>query len=726
MRTVLRNCYVSQALIALLATELWSGSAAAQTESAGALPEPSSGDIMVTARKTPELLRTAPLAVTSISAEAIETNHLRSTDDLARVVPNLSISGGIAAGLQGQIGIRGISTLVRNIGTESGTGVYVDGVYVGRPENFIQPLLDVDRVEIARGPQGTEYGKNTIAGVIQIHTRQPDASDQGFIEAEIGNYNLGRIAAAAGGRLNEALSARAAFSYTRQDGTYKHISGGPDAGSTDVLNWRVAGKLDLANVTFTLRGDGLRDRGTPGFFQADALVGFPSQFPSNRPHRINNNRPNRLSRDSNGVSLSSDWTNGDTSVVSIAAFRTSKYRASVDDDQEQIDFVAADDFGDDAEFFSHELRVSGRRGSVQYLLGTFYLDQTVSTDRRIAIGADLGIPGEPSLTTRGRINTRSLAAFARADITVVRDLTVSTGIRFTNERKVVRFTQGDQTGIFTFLGFPNLTYDGRANDSDVSPTVALSYKISDDVNVYGRFAQGFKSAAFNVDLVSSLEKISAAPEKARSYEIGAKSSLFDNRVALTVAAFRVDYDQLQVSQVLGNGIALTNAGQARTQGLETELAIKLTEQITFNGSAAVLDASYEQFANCGVPLSLGGGIADCSGNTLAIAPRFSAFAALQFTQPLSFGRFSASIDLDHRSSVFFEPTNSAAFRAGPRTLLNIRAAVDLGLIDISAWVHNAGNATYKTYLDDRSALGVLRTVAYGSPRTFGFGLRHQF
>ncbi|WP_233431913.1 TonB-dependent receptor [Sphingobium indicum] len=553
-------------------------------------------DIMVTARKVSEPLLKAPVAVTSVSGDTIVAAGLQSITDLTRIAPNVDISGGIAGQLQGQISIRGISTLVRNIGLETGVGIYVDGVYVGRPENFVQHLLDIDRVEIARGPQGTEYGKNTIAGVINVQTRQPDADPGLSVRLDAGNYDYRRGEAVLGTRLNDRLSVRGAVAYARQDGFYRHLSGGEDAGSTDLLTWRLSAKFAPTDqLSFIARWDGLRDRGVPAFFQADALAGYPADFPSRQPLHVNNNRPNRLHRDSQGISLTSEWTSDAVSLTSITAYRDSSYDASLDDDQEQVDFVAADNFSDDSHFFSQELRLAGGMGKLRYLAGAYYFDQMVRTDRGLGLGADTGIPGEPTLTTRGRVKTRSGALFGRLDYQLSDRLSLSAGLRYTREKKRAHFVQNDVSGIFPLLGFPALTFDGHSTDNDLSPSASLSYEVVSNANVYARVSRGFKSAAYNVDIASSLSGLTASPEKATSYEVGVKALTFDKRLRLNLAAFHTDYDRLQVSQVLGNGLALTNAGRARIQGVEGEMFLQLSPALRIEGNAAILDAHYARF-----------------------------------------------------------------------------------------------------------------------------------
>lgn len=724
-------------LLAPAMVELLSAGPAWAQAGAGAAPDAgqSLADITVTARKVPEALVKAPLSVTSISGDTIVAAGLQTITDLTRLAPNVDISGGIAGQLQGQISIRGISTLVRNIGLETGVGIYVDGVYVGRPENFVQHLLDVDRVEIARGPQGTEYGKNTIAGVINVQTHQPDADPGASFRVDAGNYDYWRGEAVVGTRVNDQLSVRGAVAYARQDGFYKHLSGGKDAGSTDLLTWRLSAKYAPTDqLSFLLRWDGLRDRGTPAFFQADALAGFPADFPSRHPHHINNNRPNRLHRDSQGISLTSEWVSDDMTVTSITAYRHSSYDASLDDDQEQVDFVSVDDFGDKSHFFSQELRLAGEAGKLRYLVGAYYFDQMVRTDRGLGLGADLlapfGITVSPVLTTRGSVSTESGALFGRLDYQLTERLSVSGGIRYTREKKRAHFVQNDVTGIFPFLGFPDLVFDGRSNDKDWSPSASLSYEVADNATFYARFSRGFKSAAYNVDIASSPNGLTARPERATSYEVGFKALTLDQRLRFNIAAFHTDYDQLQVSQVLGNGLALTNAGKAKIEGVEGEMSLALSPRLHLEGNAAVLHAHYKRFDNCGIPKSVaplnGPFFTNCAGNDLALAPHFSAYGAAQYEVPVAFGTVFARGDVDYRSTVYFEPTNSDAFKSDPRTLISLRLGLRHGAWTAVAWVENLTDRTYKVYADDRSGIGVLRTAAYGPPRTYGVTFSSKF
>src|SRR6185437_14731772 len=159
-----------------------------------------------------------------------------------------------------------------------------------------------------------------------------------------------------------------------------------------------------------------------------------------------------------------------------------------------------DQWGDRTVFWSQEFRLNGEIGSdVKYVAGLFYLGQSASTDRLFGLGADLGVPGGPLLTTRGHVGSRDFAAFGNVDYNITDALTASLGLRYTYEDKDVDFFQGDATGFYTFIGFPNLEYAKSISDGDLSPTASLSYHFSEDFMGYVRIAHGYKSAAFNVD-----------------------------------------------------------------------------------------------------------------------------------------------------------------------------------------------------------------------------------
>lgn len=683
-------------------------------------------DIVVTARKVPEALIDTPMSLSVKTAGDLESPRFRDLSGLATTWPNAAMSGGIAGQLQGQIAVRGIATLVRNIGVESGIGIYVDDVYSGRPESYNLALLDVDRAELLRGPQGTVYGKNTIAGVFNIVSKKPTDEAEASARVDFGNFNLVRLQGVLSGPIaGEGLKARLAVGWTRRDGFDRHIAGGADADNADELSWRGTLVAEPSEtLTLTLRTDGLRDRSVPGHY-ASTEIGQPGfiLLPGLPPRQIDNNRPNSLSRDIEGVSLTGALALGDSTLTSITAYRSTQYRASLDTDQQRIDLLGADIFGDHTKIWTQELRLNGRLGeSLRYVAGLYFFDQRVSTDRVLAIGSDFHplIPAGPRLTTRGSVDTRSYSAFGNIDWTLSARWVLSAGARVTHERKTVRFVQDDETGIFTMAaGLPDIAFADSSRDSNLSPTASISYRPGSGVRVYARVARGFKSAAYNVDLAQSTNGLTAGAERATTYEGGVKADIDALGARVALAAFHTDYVDLQVAQLTGGSTVLSNAASASIDGFEGELSLRPLSGLRLEMSAGYANGRYDRFVNCALPLSEGGGSGDCSGNRLSGAPRFTAGGMVEYGKDVGGARLTGSVSAHHRSAVYFEPTNSSRFRGRARTLIDAQLTLALERFSLSAWVQNLTDKVYEAYRDDRSAIGVLRTTAYGAPRTYG-------
>ncbi|MDR3508268.1 MAG: TonB-dependent receptor, partial [Caulobacteraceae bacterium] len=602
----------------------------------------------------------------------------------------------------------------------------------GRPDSYNQELIDIDRVEVLRGPQGTLFGKNTIAGVFNITTKQPGDHLEGEVRAEAGNYDLARVQGFVMGPITDNIAAKLAVGYVSRDGTYRNLSGG---GAGDRINLAsVRGQVFFTPTDrdkLVLSYDCLRDRGHPAFFQVTDLAGATGKaiMEENTPHTINNNRPDSLNRDNYGASATYTHRFDIGEVTSITAYRHSSYQAQLDDDQNQVDYLSKDRWGDKTGFFSQELRFNGEIGSrLTYILGAYYADQTVTTDRILTIGNDLlGVPlGNPPLTTKGSVKAKSYAVFANADYKLTSKATLSVGLRYSKEDKKVDFTQNDPTKIFASIGLPSLSYKASTSNDDVSPTVSLSYKLTPTVLVYGRVAQGFKSAAFNVDLVASTKGLAAGPENATTYEVGVKSDLFDRKLRANLGVFSTAYNDLQVSQLLGTGVTLNNAGKATINGVEAEFTLLPINNLRLEASFGYLDAKYDRYKNCSVPASLGGGVTDCSGKQLVGAPDFTARLGAEYTYPISLGDIVARADATHEAPVYFEATNSSRFRSNEHTVLDMRLGLRTPRWDVFLWAKNITDETYIVYRDDRSASGVLQTTAYGDPRTYGVTLTARF
>ncbi|MBV1901168.1 MAG: TonB-dependent receptor [Kordiimonadaceae bacterium] len=398
----------------------------------------------------------------------------------------------------------------------------------------------------------------------------------------------------------------------------------------------------------------------------------------------------------------------------------------MDDDKLPVRFFV-DFFSSYTSFFSAETRYAGSIGdNIDYLVGAYYFNQDAGNVSNFGLGDFLtGAPGiEPPIDLTSTVDSESIAFFFNSDIALSDRLSLEIGGRYVSEKKDATHIQADTTGIF---GSTDFAVSRR--DNDFAPSVSLSYEVSDDVTTYARFAQGFKSAGFNTDfVVAGVSNLEVDPELATSYEIGIKSDLMDRRLRLNLAGFFTKYDNLQLSQIVNGGASLHNASEAEIYGIEAEITALVNENFRLDGSVGYLDATYSDFPGCPVPGAETGPVTDnCSGNFLNLAPEWTAKIGAQFTYPVADDlEFVLRADWNYRSEIFFEPQNSLRLSGDGRGLLNLRAGIVNEGWDLFVWGNNMTNKTYVNFADDRSAIFVNQTVAYGTPRTYGVTLKLKF
>jgi len=692
--------------------------------------------ITVTARKKEESIRDVPIAISAVSGAQLEARGIDQFDELLFSIPNASQSGGIAGGLQGLISIRGVSTLVRFVGLETGVGFYLDGVYAGRPESFNQDLIDIERVEVLKGPQGAVFGKNTIGGAINIITETPDDDFRARLEAQYGNFDQFKVRGALSGPLIEnRLYASISGGYTRRDGFVENIfPGSEDLDDADIGSGRLKLRFTPTDtVELILSGDFLIEDSNAAFFEvseiglpAAAIFDAQTVATLDEPFLVNSDQPNFLERDIFGFSATSNIDIGPGTWTTVLGYRDTSFDAGLDDDKLPVRFFV-DFFSSDTDFFSAETRYTAPLGDrINYTVGAYYFTQDASNLSNFALGDFLtGVPGvEPPLDLTSSVETDSFAFFFNTDFAVTDRLTLELGGRYLSERKEAVHNQVDGTGIFGDVAF-----DITRRDDDFAPTVSLSYDINDTNTTYFRFAQGFKSAGFNTDIISAAANQEVDPEFATSYEIGYKATAFNNRLSYNAAIFYTDYEDLQVATITSAAVSLENAAQAEIFGVEFDFAAALGEYFDINGSFGYLDATYGDFEGC----PAGGAIAvtplaNCEGNRLNLAPEFTTALGGTFTYPVNnfLGDFVAGIDWNYRTEVFFEPQNEERLSGDDRHLLNLRAGFVADNWELFGWAKNLTDETFVNFADDRSAILVNTTQSFGAPRTYGVTLRFKY
>ena len=586
-------------------------------------------EIVVTATKRKENLVDVPMTITAVSQDDIEKRNAVKVADLITVLPNVSLLEG--GQTESNPIIRGIASNTRNAGVESGVSVYIDGVYTGRPETFNQNLEDVRSIEVLQGPQGTLFGKNSIAGAINVNTNDPVYDWSASAKITVGNLDTLDLNAIVNVPVvNDHVAFRASLFSNERDGYVKNALGGPDLGSRDIWGGRakllLEGESKLrAVVSFDYSDeDSVYYVGEPQSGLAQT-VAPPQPLTSPGPFTIDED-PGRYKQTYWGTSLAVSL--GDASgfeVTSISAFRYNRSLLEFGQDWTPAERILIS-FFDKQTQFSQELRLtSPKSDSVNYIAGLYFYDQQSDSAHVGIIGRDFSVPplgifpGPRGFATPlADVRTRSYAAYIDGSVNITPQLSLFGGVRVTHEEKKLDFqVTTDARSSPLFYTIP-LQKDKR-KQTDFSPTIGIKYELTDNANVYAKVSRGYKSGGWNVDFVGrsaapppTVQQLRFEPENVTNYEIGLKGAFLDRRLRVGLSAFHMDYSNLQVTQFFGfNGGSVTsNAATAKIDGVSLDVTAKLGETTTVGAVFGYNDARYDKYPGAGA----GGEAAD--GNRL--------------------------------------------------------------------------------------------------------------
>ena len=740
------------------------------------------GDIVVTAQFREQSLQKTPIAITAVNAEMMEARAQTSVVDIANQAPSVTLKP--AAAGQGpalQASIRGIGQSDSSLAFEPGVGLYVDDVYYSTLTGSVVELLDLDRVEVLRGPQGTLSGRNSIGGALKLYSAKPKGTGEGYVAATVGNDGRLQFRGAADIKLVEDVAFFRLSGLTNQvDGhvtRYDYRCLHP--GATDVpsvisqnsgdCKLGTAGGKDYAAVRGALRllpaagleiniiGDYTRDNSevqastqtyagpptNPGLIDF-AIPGYDSRFLAPDPYTSfatycnNKDYPggdpslaycspavNRVK--AWGVSGHVEWALNDAfALTSITAYR--RYRAEYVSDTDGSPFGLENQYYNPRHRqFTQELRLNGGVGDlIDFTVGGFYLNARSVNAGRI----DAPVFFLTDFIQGDRVKSTSKAGFLHSVVHVTDRLNLTGGIRYTKEEKAYTYIRQVLSGGPQVSGLTN-TYKG----SNWDYRAAIDYQLADSVLVYGQYATGFKGGGaiprpITLDhALPSFPFSKFGPETLESFEIGFKSTFFDRRARLNVAAFTSNYDniQMQISDC-GNGgpfvycIAQANVGSARVKGLEAELTAEPVDGLTIDGAASYLDFQYKSVnASTGVLLDF----------VPPLAPKWKWSLGAQYAFDLGGnGTLTPRIDAAYQSAVYFDAVNTPGNRVDPYTLLNARLSyrtrderweAALEVVNLTNKVY------YYNIFDVQGLLGTGYSAAQvAPPRRWAVTLRHNF
>jgi iron complex outermembrane recepter protein len=746
MRTLRQRCV----LLAILMTSV-AGGALAQ-EAAPTQPGPAGAvdDIVVTAQRRTQALLDVPLAISALNTETLTTKGITNSASLATAVPNLQVSSPYG-NTQPNFSLRGISVANEyNANQASPVGVYIDDVYIASRTSQGMGLFDLDRIEVLRGPQGTLFGRNTTGGAINFITMRPDlAGTEGRVEAGYANFNPVSAQGAFETTLVEnELGVRAAVNYVKGDGQLKNLAAnGRDSNSVDTLQGRlsVRWKPNDGPVDVNLRAYAGRDRGAQAGIHGLSGPGDGTGF-----FEINENRVGDNKTEAWGVALNVAAELSPTvTVTSITAKDGGNQDLQQAADGSSLDLLDIN-WKSDFDQFSQELRLNYDTDKIHAVVGGFYGTDEIVTDNLFNIGSALGPNVNGGFFQHYKQTRKSWAIFAQSDFVLTPKLTVTAGVRYTQDDAEYRdgyayLFAGDIGGEMTPLAstVPCATpagtcaYDPAARynidgDSDaVTGRLALSYTFDNGVLAYASYSRGYRSGAFNGGGYTSSAGITfIQPEEVNAYEAGLKGRFIDERLTLSSAVFYYDYSNQQVQDTRAGPVSfLVNAPKSEVYGGEVEFGYRPMPDFRLNGSLGYLDATYKELTLQGV---------DLSGNALPFAPKVTAQLGFDWTfaRPAG-GGLTFSPTVSYFSRQYFSPFNeknaAGTGQVNSELQQDAYAKVNASLswarddLTIRAFVNNAfEKETYSYGLDLRGAGFPFNFLVPSAPRTYGLTISKAY
>ena len=622
-------------------------------------------ETLVTGGKTGERdVNATPMAMSLVGARELERLQVDNVEEAARLVPAVTFSQNTGFA---QLTVRGIGTNAVFAGSDPSSAVYLDGVYLARPAMALADFLDVERLEVLRGPQGTLYGRNAVGGAVNVITRMPTGDFRATARVVAGTFDRLRGQASVSGPIvGQRLLGSVAVMRGTARGFVRDLDHQAFLGGDDVT--AVAGKLQavltgrsdlvwLADVTHL----------DPTPLTYAKVLAVKPGFQVDNPAGLHNVRASATGRSRNlqygsALRFSSAFAPGMT-LTSLTAYRQTDYDVLVDLDITELDLTISHQH-EIHDQWSEELTVAHQRPGLSWIAGMFVFDDRDRQASRIELhGAGLENHLHPV------VDTDSRALFGETTVALTSRLSATAGLRYTRERKVIR-----NEGQLVTLASPQALVAGSAfaytdalRHHAWTPRVAFDIRADDHLLLYMSATRGFKSGGFNPTAPGVTGGF--APEWAWSYEGGFKTTIAGGRSRVNVAAFYTDYSNLQVQIAIRPGVIdISNAAVATIKGLEIEQVADVSGSLRLGGYVSWLDARYDRYVAVGV----GGVTGDVAGRRLNNAPEWTARGWLDWQFGTSGGgTWSVRPDVVWQTTAFFTPFNDTIQRQPSYAVLNL-------------------------------------------------------
>ncbi|MFO1466293.1 MAG: TonB-dependent receptor [Steroidobacteraceae bacterium] len=725
---------------------------------APAAPGESLEEVIVTATRRAESVQDIPVSITAISGDQLAQMGVTQTRELVELAPNITSQGSFSRTAPAYF-IRGIGSTQFNPNSNSKVGVYVDDTYLSSPAVHGAQVFDIDRVEIARGPQGYLFGQNTTGGLVRSITRRPviGAGTNGNLSLTYGRFGEKDLSAALGFDMGSRAAGRIAIDSQQRDGISRNLLTGADTGATDTLAWRAQflfAVSDSVKLSFNAHGSndesdlvpykqlGLVDPATGAPCAAPGLGSGCTDFfgyaDTTRYHEGSWDVPNQFSKvHAGGGSMTLEWAAPSFTLTAVSAYERNHSSINEDTDVSPLDVVHGA-YDAKPHQFSQEIRLASQdSAALRWIAGLYYFREVFEGGVHFAIpgfGPSFfsGVSGVPEgFGQRSHMLTRSYAAFGSLDFKLDERTKLSVGLRATHESKDVRYaaylTNVSSVTPATFVGmfdieplalFQTIDFRKKRDWNNLSGRIALDYKFADDVMGYVSVARGFNSGNFNGGAFLDITEASLVnPELLKSYEVGIKSQLLGGKLRLNGDFFYYDFTDQQVF-VLASGAGglpfqqLSNAAASSLYGAELELAYRPVSALMLQAGVGLTHSKFDKFDS-----PLGGNL---SGMQLPSAPKTNFNLLARYTVPLPGGSLSIEADTKYNSHQFFSVNNDPLLAQDAYWLANARLsyATSDDRLTVTLWGRNLGDKQYLTGAYDLAAFGFDQLVP-ADQRTYG-------
>jgi len=672
--------------------------------------------ITVTANKMEEDITDVPQSITVIDAQALEEKGIRNVAEVIKEIPNMSVMTD-----RGSIGVnfRGLNASVFT--DNNPVVIYIDGVPYSNRFGFDASMVNVERIEVLRGPQGTLFGKDAIGAVINIVTQQPTNTWQGKVGAEYGsNHLMQGMFNLSGPLLDDVLYAGVNGWYSQNDGWIENIHPGMEKDANHENDRRFSGYLlyrptDRLSARLTLSNDYARKYGIDGYaLPRGTDIGA---FNRNNAEKVDFDVPTLAKTRSTAQSLHAVYEFDPVTLTSTTTHRKLEMKGDYDADFGTSPlFAGLKSFTDtDTDTWTQELRVSSNTTEGFRWVGGLYFDTEELKQGPYGMQfpdfdpVTYAYVGNSEMNAESKTDSNTQAVFGQVMIPLVERFELTLGGRYQRIEKKI-----DLNMFYLPVGMtgpPMFSFDDKKTWDTFLPKAALSYKITEDWTAYTSYSHGYMPGGYNYfAMAGSAEDNSFDPQRSTNYELGIKGAFEKFRVAASI--FHMDIKDVHVYKSVGTMYLTDNAKKAHSRGAELELMYLPMDQIELTGAVGFINAEYDDYDT---------GTMKLNGEKIEKTPSHTLRIGVAYHHPL--GAY-ARLDVKNQGGMYFyDDVNQAFARAKSYTVADMRAGWRFGDWDIYGYLKNL---TDEEYITSFGSSTMYSSVYFGEPRTFGVGVRYQF